>query len=170
MPHRDTVEDLQKENRRLAIISQIARSIVVNMSYGEIIDQFSTALRAAIPFDLLSFCLLEGGNLVIKSGIPKEQGILGIGTVMGEEYYIPWRAVKDRRACLRRDIWNDAHHGAEDALLRQLGIRSAVVAPLLVEDRAIGTLNLGNRDAYSEMDAVYVQQLADQLAVCLQNS
>jgi two-component system NtrC family sensor kinase len=165
-----SVEDLQKENRRLAIISQIARSIVVNMSYGEVIDQFSTALRTAIPFDLLSFCLLEGGNLVIKSGLPKEQMVLGIGTVMGREYYIPWRAVQDRRACLRRDIWTDEHQGAEDAPLRRLGIRSAVVAPLLVQDRVIGTLNLGNRDPYSEADAVYVQQLADQLAVCLLNS
>ncbi|GAB4272322.1 MAG: hypothetical protein Kow0092_27360 [Deferrisomatales bacterium] len=162
--------DLERRNRRLEILAEIAKSITVNMSYGEIIERFANPLREAIPYDLLSFCLLEDGRLVIKSGIPRDQTILGIGTAMGRDYYIPWRAVDEKRACLRTDLRTDGHRGAEDPLLARLGIRSAVVAPLLVHNEAIGTLNLGYREPYAAEDAVYVQRLADLLAVCLQNS
>ena len=42
---------------------------------------------------------------------------------------------------------------------------------MLVNNEAIGTLNLGSKKtyAYTENDFLFVQQLADQLAVCIQN-
>lgn len=169
---RRTIEEMTKQNKRLAIINQIARSITVAMSYDEIIDRVAEPLKEVIPYDLLSFCLLEGEQLVIKSGIPKEQVILGVGTILPREKSAPWRAMAEKKCFLRQNIWEDPDKYGEDSYLKKVGIRSAIMAPLLIKDKVIGTLNFGSNKtfAYSQGEFVFVQQLADQLAVCLQNS
>ncbi len=169
---RRTIEEMTKQNKRLAIINQIARSITVAMSYDEIIDRVAEPLKEVIPYDLLSFCLLDGEQLVIKSGIPREQVILGVGTVLPREKSAPWRAMEEKRCFLRQNIWNDPEKYGEDSELKKIGIRSVIMAPLLIKDEVIGTLNFGSKGtfAYSQGEFIFVQQLADQLAVCLQNN
>lgn len=167
-----SIEELTKQNNRLAIINQIAKSINIKMTYEEIIDHFAIPLQEVISYSLLSFCLLENGKLIIKSGIPKEQKILGVGTVLNNYNSAPWRAIKEKKCFLRQDIWNDTHKYEEDDDLRRVGIKSAVMAPMLVNNEVIGTLNLGSNKAFafSENDFIFVQQLADQLAICLENN
>ncbi len=167
-----SIEELTRQNNRLAIINQIARSINIKMNYEEIIDRFAIPLQEVISYDLLSFCLLENDNLVIKSSIPKEQKILGVGTVLNNYNSAPWEAVEEKTCFLRQDIWNDGHQYEEDSDLRLAGIKSAVMAPMLVDNEVIGALNLGSKKAFafSENDFIFVQQLADQLAICLENN
>ncbi len=166
------IKELTRQNDRLAIIQQIAKSINVAMSYEEIIDQAASPLRSVLSYDLLSFCLLENNQLIIKSGVPKEQKILGVGWVLDGYRSAPWKAIAEKRCFLRQDIWNDLDKYQEDDDLRRVGIKSAVMAPLLVKNEVIGTLNFGSKNtfAYSENDFIFVQQLADQLAVCINNS
>ncbi len=165
------IDELNKQNKRLAIINLVAKSINVQMSYEDIIDQLADLLHQVISYDLLSFCLLENGILVIKSGIPKDQQILGVGTVLHKENSAPWQAILQKQCFLRQDIPNDTHPFKEDPDLSKIGIQSAIMAPMLVNNEAIGTLNLGSKQAfaYTEQDFLFVQQLADQLAVCIQN-
>lgn len=170
--NRLTIEELTKQNNRLAIINQIARSINIKMTYEEIIDHFAIPLQEVISYSLLSFCLLENDKLIIKSSIPKEQKILGVGTVLNNYNSAPWRAIKEKKCFLRQDIWNDDHKFEEDDDLISAGVKSAVMAPMLVDNEVIGTLNLGSDKAFafSENDFIFVQQLADQLAICLENN
>lgn len=169
---KEIIEEMSKQNKRLEIINQIARSINVEMSYDEIIDRVAEPLRQVMCYDLLSFCLLDNNQLVIKSSIPKAQRILGVNTVLPQDNSAPWKAMEDKKCFLRLDIWQDSHCYQEDADLKLIGIQSAIMAPLLVKGEVIGTLNFGSKNprAYSSSDFVFVQQLADQLAVCLANS
>lgn len=166
------IEELTRQNNRMAIIQQIAKSINVEMTYEEIIDEVATPLRRVLSYDLLSFCLLEKGQLIIKASIPKEQEILGEGWVLHSHNSAPWKAIRDKRCFLRQDIWHDSHQYQEDDHLRMVDIKSAIMAPLLVNNEAIGALNFGSKKtyAYSENDFIFVQQLADQLAVCINNA
>jgi two-component system NtrC family sensor kinase len=168
----DVIEELTKQNKRLTIINHIAQSINVEMSYNEIIHQVSEPLKTVLAYDLLSFCLIENNQLVIKSGIPKEQKILGEGWVLHAENSAPWKAIREKSCFLRQDIPNDPHKYQEDKDLLSLPIRSAIMAPLLVNNEVIGALNFGSKNtyAYREQDFLFVQQLADQLAVCLKNA
>jgi two-component system NtrC family sensor kinase len=169
---RKIIEELTRQNNRMAIIQQIAKSINVEMTYEEIIDEVATPLRSVLPYDLLSFCLLEKGRLIIKSGIPKEQEILGEGWELHSHNSAPWKAIHEKRCFLRQDIWHDPQQYQEDEYLRLVNIKSAIMAPLLVNNEAIGSLNFGSKKtyAYSENDFIFVQQLADQLAVCINNA
>ncbi|MFX4261015.1 ATP-binding protein [Pelotomaculum propionicicum] len=166
------IEELTKQNYRMAIIQQIAKSINVEMTYEEIIDEVAAPLRSVLSYDLLSFCLLEKDQLIIKASIPKEQEILGEGWVLHSHNSAPWKAIRDKRCFLRQDIWHDSHKYQEDDHLQMVDIKSAIMAPLLVNNEAIGALNFGSKKtyAYSENDFIFVQQLADQLAVCINNA
>lgn len=168
---RDVIEELTRQNTRMGIIQQIAKRINVEMSYEDIIDEVSAPLRDVLAYDLLSFCLLEKDRLIIKSGVPKEQTILGVGWVLDSYNSAPWKAMRDKRCFLRQDIWHDSHKYQEDDNLREIGIKSAIMAPLSVNNEVIGSLNFGSQEAYaySENDFIFVQQLADQLAVCINN-
>ncbi|MCR6546607.1 GAF domain-containing protein, partial [Dehalobacterium formicoaceticum] len=168
----DVIEELTRQNKRLTIINRIAQSINVEMSYDEIIHQVAGPLKKVLPYDLLSFCLIENNQLIIKSGIPKDQKILGEGWVLHAENSAPWKAIHDKHCFLRQDIPNDPHQYQEDEDLLSLPIRSAIMAPLLVNNEVIGALNFGSKNtyAYREQDFLFVQQLADQLAVCLKNT
>lgn len=165
------VLELTKQNTRLAIINQIAKSINVQMSYEDIIDHMSIPLRSVISYDLLSFCLLDNGKLIIKSSAPKNQKLLGVGTVLHNYNSAPWQAIISKQCFLRQDIWNDAHKYQEDDDLVATGIKSAIMSPLLVNNEVIGAVNLGSKRSYafSKDDSLFVQQLADQMAVCIQN-
>ena len=162
---KNIIEELTRQNSRMAIIQQIAKRINVEMSYDDIIDEVAAPLRSVLPYDLLSFCLLEKGRLIIKSGVPKEQKILGVGWILDRHNSAPWKAIMDKHCFLRQDIWNDPHKYQEDDNLRELGIKSAIMAPLLVNNEVIGALNFGSKETYvySENDFIFVQQLADQL-------
>jgi two-component system NtrC family sensor kinase len=169
---KDVIEELTRQNTRMAIIQQIAKRINVEMSYENIIDEVAEPLRSVLPYDLLSFCLLVNDQLIIKSGVPKGQKLLDVGWVLDNNNSAPWKAILDKRCFLRQDIWNDTQKYKEDGALRKLGIRSGIMAPLLAKNEVIGTLNFGSKNAYaySENDIIFVQQLADQLAVCINNT
>ncbi|TEB17207.1 Sensor protein ZraS [Pelotomaculum sp. FP] len=169
---KDVIEELTRQNTRMAIIQQIAKRINIEMSYEDIIDEVAEPLRGVLPYDLLSFCLIENDKLIIKSGVPKGQIILDVGWVLDSDNSAPWKAITDKHCFLRQDIWNDTHKYQEDDDLRKLGIKSAIMAPLLVNNEVIGALNFGSKETYvySENDFIFVQQMADQLAVCINNS
>ena len=118
----ETIDELTKQNKRLAIINLVAKSINVQMSYEDIIDQLADLLHQVISYDLLSFCLLEDEVLVIKSGIPKEQKILGVGTVLHKENSAPWQAIINKKCFLRQAIFNDGQPFQEDEALQKVGI------------------------------------------------
>ncbi|MGB4503308.1 MAG: ATP-binding protein [Syntrophaceticus sp.] len=166
------IEELTRQNKRLAIIHQIAKKINVEMSIQEIIDEVAVPLRSVLPYNLLSFCLIEDKDLVITSSMPKEQKILGTGWVITNDNSAPWKAIKEKRCFLRPDIWSETHKYQEDDDLRAIGIRTSIMAPMLVSNKAIGSVNFGSTQAYvySESDVVFAQQLADQLAVCIHNA
>jgi hypothetical protein len=54
---KNIIEELTRQNSRMAIIQQIAKRINVEMSYDDIIDEVAAPLRSVLPYDLLSFCL-----------------------------------------------------------------------------------------------------------------
>lgn len=169
---RRVIEELTRQNTRMAIIQQIAKRINVDMSYDDIIDEVAAPLHSVLPYDLLSFCLIENNELIIKASVPKGQTILEVGWVLDKKNSAPWKAIHDKRCFLRQDIWNDTHKYLEDDDLRALGLKSAIMTPLLVNNVVIGALNFASKKAYvyTENDFIFAHQLADQLAVCINNA
>ncbi|MGB9791136.1 MAG: GAF domain-containing protein [Thermacetogeniaceae bacterium] len=169
---KDYYQEILRRNTQLEIINEIAKSITVEMSFSEMMDSITKKLHKVISYDLLSFCLLEQGKLVISTGVPKDVPVLGVGTVLDPDTAMTWKVVKEKKFLIRYDLLRDSCGFGEDQDLLSLGIRSVIIVPLLVKNEVIGTLNLGSKEsfAYSTNDAVFLQQVADQLALCIENA
>lgn len=169
---RTLMDEMLKRNTQLEIINQIAKSITVEMSFGDMLESIAEKLQRIVSYDLLSFCLLEASGLIIKNSLPKKQEILAEGTVLDPVNSAPAQAIKNKLYFIRPDIKNDVLSFEEDEDLLKLGISSGIMVPLLVKNRVIGALNLGSKRlfAYSQEHGEFLQHVADHLAISIENS
>src|SRR4029079_11878802 len=85
------------------------------------------------------------------------------------------RAVAERSIVLSDDYPNDpsfVHFEGADRLVRTLGIRSFLVAPMIAGDRVIGAMGTyaARVGAFSEQDVALVKALADHAALAIANA
>jgi formate hydrogenlyase transcriptional activator len=71
---------------------------------------------------------------------------------------------------VRRDLEKEAQYANERRLVAE-GIQSMCAFPLVFQGKCIGTLSLVSRekDRYSEEDAVFLQEVANQIVLAIQN-
>ena len=71
---------------------------------------------------------------------------------------------------MRRNLASERQYATEDALIAS-GFRSFVVVPLVVRGKSIGTLNVASQtpNQYSEAQAEFLQEVANQVAVAVEN-
>ena len=71
---------------------------------------------------------------------------------------------------MRRNLAGERQYATEDVLIAS-GFRSFVVVPLVVRGKSIGTLNVASHtpNQYSEAQAEFLQEVANQVAVAVEN-
>ena len=71
---------------------------------------------------------------------------------------------------MRRNLASERQYATEDVLITS-GFRSFVVVPLVVRGKSIGTLNVASQtpNQYSEAQAEFLQEVANQVAVAVEN-
>jgi two-component system NtrC family sensor kinase len=164
------LEEILKQNLQLEIINQIAKSITIEMSFEEMMEDVATKLQQIISYDLLNLCLLENGELVVKTAMPKDAPVLNIGTVLDPRGSWSWEVVRRKQFSIKTDIQHDG--GVYARGLFEYGINSFIIVPVIARGGVLGTLNLGSRKlgAYKESDAHFLQKVADQLGLIIENA
>jgi sigma-B regulation protein RsbU (phosphoserine phosphatase) len=156
------------ERETLATLFDLGRRITSVLNFEELLQTIPNLIGRLIDFDAFAVYLLDekrgelhiayeqgyppgvAGNVVVKLG----EGIVGA-------------AVAEHRAWLVNDL------SEEPRYLRFVpDARSSIVVPLLYQKRAIGALNILNRElhAFTERDMVIVRQFAAHVAVALENA
>lgn len=160
-------QDVLKQNSRLEILQQLTRDINIDMSIGDIIERAFRKLPEALPCDFLGLAKLQDGRLKLIAMAPREARDLG---------FIPKQSV----------LWDAFRHkgatsydpAAEELCLDKAAggaipsLRSLAAAPLFERSSVTGLLLLGSTlDAtYAKAELNFVQHLADQLAISMQNA
>lgn len=165
------IEETAKRNAQLEIINELARSINIEMSLEEIMESVTEKLSGVVNFDRLSLYTLEGEKLILKISFPKGPGILAQEEEIGSPQSVFWEVIREQKSLLRTNITQDEYQYAEDNELAQAGIKATVFIPLLTREGAQGVLVLKSRTpfAFSQDDLVFLEQFANQLAVCFKN-
>jgi formate hydrogenlyase transcriptional activator len=126
-----------------------------------------------VPYDRAAVYLHDPGRDVLRlaaveSSVAPSRFAVGFeipvaGTHLGEVF-------RTQRPLIRRDL------AAEDVseletTLRAEGFRSVVVVPLVVRGRSLGTLNVGSLSpgAYGEADTDFLREVANQIALAVEN-
>jgi len=160
-------EEILQQNSRLEILQQLARDINIDMSIADIIERSFSRLPQTIACDFLGLVTIQNGELALKAMMPKD--FCQIDTFPAHSPSL--NVIRDKRGgifTLTPEELNYVHNNPR----YPAPLRSLTVAPLLVKGEVLGSLVVASTSSgvYTETDLSFVQHLADQLAISIQNA
>ena len=160
-------QEVLKQNRRLEILHQLARDINIDMSINAIIEGAFAKLPETLACDFLGLVAVKNSGLILKALMPRD--FCRIDNFPAHSPSL--KVISEKQAGifnlppeeLSHVVINPSYPGP---------LRTLAIAPMFKRDEAIGALIVGSvgADSYDEPDLSFVQHLADQLSISIQNA
>jgi len=170
----DRTEKLRQAQERQRALLEINNAIIANLDRDSLLQAIAETLRALLPFDRATLTLLDpasdalkvhalanttGGKRFLKPGMefPRKGSALAV-------------VYENKQPLIRHHLEKGPWLGIEQNLHKE-GIRSYVAVPLMAKGQPFGTLNLGSQEpeAYSQGDVEFLTQVAQQVALAVEN-
>ena len=162
-------DELGRRIDALEATSRVARALGSSLDLDEAFAAFVQELRGLLPFDRAAILLVEptGARIMATAGVGA--GALATGSSIGVPEYVLEQVIGEGRTIYREDIAQDRY--PEEAELRELGVRSRVLAPLQLGARSIGVLAISRKERASfRRDEIEIVTLVGRLvATAVQN-
>ena len=159
--------------QRLRILLQVNNSIITKLSQGELLLAVCAALQGVLPFNRSAITLYvpERDTLrIFAQNDDHASEFFSVGRELDRrDSHAGW-AFDHQQPLIRRNLDKEKQSSTE-RLLAEQGVRSICVAPLIVAGKSIGTLNLASdrADEYSDADGELLQEVANQVALAVEN-
>lgn len=164
---KEKIREITKRNSQLKIQNELARQISINTPLNQIIQDVSTRVREIIPFDRVSMLTFSDGKLYLNCYAPcEERGDYSSVEIPRSRGQALWFVSQNRKQLVWERGW-----GIEDLHLESLGMEVAVISPLLGQNKVFGLFVVSSAKSisYDPTDLVFLQQLANQLVIYLQD-
>ena len=166
-------EALRKSEEKNRILLQVNNAIITNLSQQSLLRSISEALHPLISFDrcAITLYLPERDSfrfLALEGELLSDYFHTGL-ELSSNETCGRW-VFDHQRPLVRRDLKKEQQYLNERRLAGE-GIQSMCVVPLVLQAKCIGLLSIvgQQRDQYSEEDALFLQEVANQVALAVQN-
>jgi formate hydrogenlyase transcriptional activator len=162
---------LRKSEQLKRSVLDINNAIITNLTEEALLRSISEAVRPCIPFDRCAITLYTPETDTLRFMAvegPLHSDYFQPGLQVGRtETSAGW--VFDHQLPLRRDLEEEQQYPNERRLWAE-GLRSLCIVPLILRGKSIGTLSVVSRgDPYSEEDAQFLQDVAIQIALAIEN-
>jgi len=166
-------EQLRRQTRRLEALKDIDRAILAAESPREIATVAAQRARALVSCERVSVALFDwtADRVRVLSAEQRDGSTLGDGTTFPLDDFL--RLEGDLRNGDVLDVPDlEAEQSPATERLREAGLRSAILVPMIVEGDLIGTVNMGETEpgAFGDDERHVGRQLADRMAVALRQS
>lgn len=167
-----TCEALAQQYRTLLEVSE---SIAVHRDLRALFRELAERLHRVVRFDYMRLILYDTERNVMRVHLleaPHPSGdVLGCQELPVDESPGGW-AWQRQEPLVVSNIEKETHFPRVTALLREQGVRSFCVVPLTTAQRRLGALGFGSLQeaAYDEADLQFLQQVARQVAVAVDNA
>jgi formate hydrogenlyase transcriptional activator len=158
---------------RYRTLLEITNALVANVTREALFAAIASALRRVVPFERAATFLHDPQRdvlrlLVLESSLPTSYFVVGLEIPSTESHV--GLVFQERRPFVRRDLAREAQYPAETQALAG-GVRSFAIVPLVTRARCIGTLAVASTriGAYSDADVAFLQEVAGQVAVAIEN-
>jgi formate hydrogenlyase transcriptional activator len=166
-------EALRKSEEKNRILLQINNAIITNLTQQALLRSISEALHPLISFDrcAITLYLPERDSfrfLALEGELLSDYFHAGL-ELSRNETCGSW-VFDHQRPLVRRDLKKEQQYPNERRLAAE-GIQSMCVVPLVLQAKCIGLLSIVSqqRDRYSDEDAFFLQEVANQVALAVQN-
>jgi formate hydrogenlyase transcriptional activator len=164
---------LRKSEERNRILLQINNAIITNLTQQALLHSISEALHPVFPFDRCAITLYQPERdsfrfLAVEGELQSDYFQTGL-EFSRDETCGSW-AFEHLRPLVRRDLEKEQEYPNERRLAAE-GVQSMCVVPLVFQGNCIGLLSVVSqqRDRYSDEDAAFLQEVANQVALAVQN-
>ncbi len=173
MPPRPPAEGTPGETDRYRTLLEINNALISNLTREALFHAIARALRRVVPFERTAIFLHDAEKDVLKlfileSSLPSSYFTVGLEMAPGESHV--GLVFQRQQPLLRRDLGRERQYPAEDLAYGD-GVRSYVIVPLIVRGRSIGTLAVASTmpDQYADSDVRFLQEVANQVALAVEN-
>jgi formate hydrogenlyase transcriptional activator len=164
---------LRKSEEKNRILLQINNAIITNLTQQALLHSISEALHPVFPFDRCAITLYQPERdsfrfLAVEGELHSDYFQTGL-EFSRDETCGSW-VFEHLRPLVRRDLEKEQQYPNERRLAAE-GIQSMCVVPLALQGECIGLLSLVSqqRDRYSDEGAMFLQEVANQVALAIQN-
>jgi formate hydrogenlyase transcriptional activator len=166
-------EVLRKSEERNRSLLEINNAIITNLSQEALLRSISEALHRVIAFDRCAITLYQAERdsflfLAVEGELSSNYFRTGL-EVPRSETSVSW-VFDHRQPLLRRDLEGECQYANERRLCAE-GIQSMCGVPLAFQGKCIGALSVVSkqRDQYSDAAAAFLQDVANQVTLAIQN-
>ncbi len=163
-------DELGRRADLLDAANRCARALSSSLDLDEAFGEFIRELRGLVPFDRMAIVLAESGAARVIATAGNQAGdVMPPGTVLPLERNLLAEVIANGTTVYREDMAEPRY--AEEEHLVALGVRSRVVAPLLVGARSVGLISVGRGEpnAFEEHELELVSLLGRLAASAIQN-
>jgi two-component system NtrC family sensor kinase len=160
-------QEILKQNSRLEILQQLIRDINIDMSIEDILERAFAKFPLTLSCDFLGLVTVRNGELQLKALMPRD--FCRIDNFPAHSPAL--NVIRDKKAGIFNLTAEELSHVQINP--RYPGpLRALTVAPMFKRDEVIGALIVASiaEGAYNETDLSFVQHLADQLSISIQNA
>src|SRR5438034_1181321 len=158
---------------RYRTLLEITNAVISNLTRDALFHAVAQALRRVVPFERTAIFLHSPERdvlrlFVLQSSLPTTYFTVGLEMPPGESH-VGW-VLRSQRYLLRRDLTVERQYPMEDRAFED-GVRSYVIVPLVARSTAIGVLAVASvkQNQYSDTDAAFLQDVANQIAIAVEN-
>ena len=163
----------ESAEQRIRILLEVNNSIITKLSQDELLRAVCAALQGVLPFSRSAITLYVPEHDTLRIFAQNDEyasDFFEVGRELDRrDSHAGW-AFDHRRPLIRRNLDKESQSSTE-RLLAEQGVRSICVAPLIIAGKSIGTLNLASNkaDEYSDADGELLQEVANQVALAVEN-
>jgi formate hydrogenlyase transcriptional activator len=158
---------------RYRTLLEINNALVENLTQEALFHAIAEAVRRVLPFDRTAIFLHEPQRdvlrlFVLESSLTSKYFVVGLEMPVGDSHV--GRVFQSQELLLCRDLATERHYSADEQAYAD-GVRSYIIVPLVVHGRSIGVLAVAsvNPGQYSETDATFFREVANQVALAVEN-
>lgn len=173
MAQQSLAESHQLRLEQYRALLQVSEAIAVNRHLPDLIRDLSVRLQEAVQFDYISLILHDPLRNVLRLQVMETPIQMSVpsGFAMGIDESPAGEAWKTQEPYVA-DVDTDHRYPELLQRLRDLNLRSYCTLPLTSPVRRLGALSFGSlhRDAYSRENVEFLQLVARQVAVAVDNA
>jgi formate hydrogenlyase transcriptional activator len=168
-------KQLARERDRLRVLLDLNNLLVTSRELPELFRGIVSTLQRAIRHDYTSLALLDPMTGLLKIyalDFPGHQGFFKPETVVPRDSSPSGQAIEQGKTLVASGAELGKYQSDVVRQLRAEGLQTICCIPLTNRARTFGTLNLASRsmDGFSAADIEFVQQVAAQIALAVENA
>ena len=160
--------------RQYQTLLEVSEAIALHRELGALFQDLSRRLRGVIPFECISLVLHDPAREVMRLHLLESAGPNGCapGIEMPVDEAPGGWVWKMQRPLLIPDITREARFPKVIRMMRDQMVRSFCIVPLTTSRRRLGAMGFGSfhEGAYDEADLEFLQQVARQVAIAVENA